>query len=867
MIEKFLYAWTAFVIRRAAWVLFALACITLVAGIYALTTFKMNSNTAQLIRQETDWRRIHNEFIDIFPQYDQNAFVVVSGQKPDLVRQVARALGDEISASETFRTVYAPGVSSFAEKYTLLFVDTEDLDSLVSKLADAQPFLAAVARDHSLRGVIDLLQDAVSEALTGEEELPAGLGQVADSLSRAIAQASRGEATPISWRDELFQPSEDDTYYQLVFVQGRQDFGVQLPNQQIMAGIKGALARLEHPFRDEVDIRVTGQVPLEHSEIESAVESASLAGTLALFVLACVLILGVRSAKIIAATYLAMATGMIWTAALAMLVVGQFNTISIIFLVMFIGLGVDFALHLCLRFQEAAADESREEAILDMATSLGPAIILCGITSAIGFLSFAPTNYTGLAEMGIISGGGMIVAVIISLTLIPALFAVLKLPRPSAGLPFGHALANQLRVHPRGIAYGTLGLAAVLAIIAAQSRFDYSTLAIKNPESVAMTTLRELIEEEMITDYALYYVADDLEAAKRIKPVLEALDSVSTVTTPEDYLPSDQQDKLYLLDDAAFLLAGTFNSLLNTEPLPDGELVKMLTGLTQDLQTYLSAHQVEPGLSASLAELALSLRGLAADSPAARQLLTELVLPPLRKELSWLQEALAVMPIALQDLPQETQARLLTNDGRALVAITPAEDVVPVDALRRFTTEVLGVVPEVTGRPVLDLGIGELVMDAFTLAISIAVTLIFIILLITLRSIVDTLLVFIPLSMTALLTLAVSVVIDLPLNMANIVVIPLIFGLGIDNGIHMVQRFRHSHTVEELVKSSTPKAVFLSNLTTLSTFSTLLVSSHQGIYSIGVLLAVGISGLMLLTLISLPALLQTFSTGPHLSPD
>ena len=180
--------------------------------------------------------------------------------------------------------------------------------------------------------------------------------------------------------------------------------------------------------------------------------------------------------------------------------------------------------------------------------------------------------------------------------------------------------------------------------------------------------------------------------------------------------------------------------------------------------------------------------------------------------------------------------------------------------MRRFTNDVMQAVPKVTGRPVLDLGIGDIVVKAFVTAILIAILLIFFVLIMALRSTLDSLLVFIPLAMTALLTLSVSVLIDLPLNMANVVVIPLIFGLGVDNGIHMVKRFRQSGSIAHLLQSSTPKAVFLSNLTTLGTFCALSFSSHQGIFSIGILLTVALTSLMLLTLISLPALLATFST-------
>jgi predicted RND superfamily exporter protein len=181
--------------------------------------------------------------------------------------------------------------------------------------------------------------------------------------------------------------------------------------------------------------------------------------------------------------------------------------------------------------------------------------------------------------------------------------------------------------------------------------------------------------------------------------------------------------------------------------------------------------------------------------------------------------------------------------------------------MQEFATDVQSVISNATGRITTELGIGEIVVAAFQKAIFIAVICILIVLLLALRSVVDTILVFIPLTITAIITFAASVILEMPLNMANVVVIPLIFGLGVDNGIHVVERFHESPTLSELAHSSTPRAVFLSTLTTMATFGALSFSSHQGIYSIGVLLTCALGSLMVLTLISLPALLAVFSTA------
>ena len=865
MLTPFLTAWITWVSNRAGLVMAITMLLTIGAGYYAIAAFSMNSDNSLLIRQDTHWKQVNRAFLNTFPQYDQNTFVVVSGNKPNQVSIVAAHLASQIRENDSvFRTVYSPASNQFVQEHALLYLEPDTLNDTISKLADAQPFLTAVATDDSLRSVLQLVLDA----LNSNETLPTGFTRMLDALSSTAEQALTGDSKPISWRDELFQV-EDDTFYQVIFIQGQQNFGEDLPNGRIIEALESTIAGLSHPYRDDVTIRLTGQVPLEHQEIVSALDSAQLAGTLALVILVFVLAWGIRSMWIVAAVYLTMLIGLIWTAAFAMIAIGQYNTISIIFLVMFIGLGVDFAVHLCLKFQEARLRLDKMSALIETGTELGPAIMLCGVTSAIGFLAFVPTEYIGLGEMGIISGGGMIIAVVLSLTLIPAFFSVSGDPRPATEVPFASLLSRAVAKNSKRTSYITFGVAVVLALIATQARFDYSTLSLKDPKSEAMATLIELQREDIITDFALTYVADDLDAANNTREKLEGLAVVSDVKTPTDYLPVDQEENLYILEDARFFLDSLFAPPPASVTWGDENLLLMLSSINTSLQNTLQNPGPGPGIShnspeleASLTRLQKAVSDLQEASSDTRALYSKLIVPPIKSEIEWLKTALAPEQVTLERLPVALQERLIAKDGRAVVSITPAEDVVPVEAMRRFTTDVMAVVPEITGRPVLDLGIGDIVITAFQTAILIAVSLIFLILLITLRSLVDSILVFIPLAMTAMLTLSVSVLIDLPLNMANVVVIPLIFGLGVDNGIHIVKRFHQSRNVEALVHSSTPKAVFLSNLTTLGTFCALSFSSHQGIYSIGILLTIALTSLIFLTLVSLPALLATFSS-PH----
>ncbi len=839
--------------------LLIVALVTLASGYFAVSRFSINSDTGKLIRQDTAWKATYNDFQNTYPQYANNTFVVISGAKMADVRAVSRRLEELLRAdTDTFEMVYAPENDVFLEDHALLFLSVDDLDTLVSNLADAQPVLTAIARDPGLRGLFTLFDDA----LGADEPLPPGMAGIFRLLADNIHQTLSGHPSPVAWRDEMLNRDSDVDFYSVIFVQGAQNFGISLPNARIIGTIRDTISSLEMPQKDLVSVRLSGQIPLDHGEIESAMNSAQLAGSIAAVVLLGILVFGVGSLRVIIATYLAMIIGLICTAAYATLAVGQYNTISIIFLVMFIGLGVDFAIHISLRYQEELRDRSKQDAIETTTRDLGPAISLCGITSAIGFLAFVPTEYIGLAELGIISGGGMIIAVIVSLTVIPAFFTLVKDPvLPRKRLLVANISLLMLEYRHLIVAV-TLGVALLALFISRNAYFDYSTLSLKDQNSEAMTTFRELQDQDVITDFVISYVAASEADAAQTKARLMTLDTVSEVKIPRDYVPVDQEEKRFILEDAQIMLASTFyqektpdRSSADSDRLRD----QAISQLAASLEDFARQSTEDSELSDAVAALLTELLQLANQDTHTKTQFEQNVIQPMQDELNWLNKAINVKTFTFEDFPATFRHRLIAPGGEQLVTVTPGDDIIPVAAMRSFADEVQSVVDNATGRPIVELGIGQIVLSAFGQAISVAVVLILLVLILALRSVVDSILVLIPLAITTLVTFATSVLVDLPLNMANVVVVPLIFGLGVDNGIHVVERFRESKDLTALVRSSTPRAVFLSTLTTLGTFGALSFSTHQGIYSIGVLLTCALTALLFLTLISLPALLAVFS--------
>ena len=270
MLDSLLFSWISWVIKHPRSVLAGLTIITIAAGFIAIDRFSMNSDTSRLIRQDADWKRVNDDFNQSFPQYFQNSFVVLTGKKVATITSVTHALTNSLTEdTQVFKTVYSPSASDFAERHALLYLELDTLNDTVTNLADAQPFLLAVASDSTLRSTLTLLKKAFS----GEAELPSGIKQLSASLERVANQAIEADKRPVSWRDEIIRIEGDRTFYQIIFIQGKQEFGKDLPNALLINTLEDAIAAFEHPSKSDVEIRISGQVPLEHGELVSAMDS------------------------------------------------------------------------------------------------------------------------------------------------------------------------------------------------------------------------------------------------------------------------------------------------------------------------------------------------------------------------------------------------------------------------------------------------------------------------------------------------------------------------------------------------------------------------------------------------------------------
>jgi hopanoid biosynthesis associated RND transporter like protein HpnN len=765
-----------------------------------------------------------------------------------------------------FREAYLPGGGDFFEEHAFLYLETAKLEDLADSLAESQPYLAELSRDGSLYGLTSMMARGVRAVREGDvsgSRLQPMFGHFAEGLNALVA----GETYNLSWAEVLASSSiEGDAHRRFLLVQPVLDFNDLQPAKQSILGVRRIARELSLTPESGVRVRITGDVALSYEEMEAVRTQAAMAGIASFALVGIILSLALRSSRLVLATLFTLLVGLIYTAGFTAVAIGHFNLISVSFAVLFIGLGVDFGIHLCIRYRELLGQgRAHAHALGETARDVGSSITLCALTTAIGFFAFVPTDFVGVAELGLISGVGMFISLFCTLTLLPALLSVRPVPKAGgnvSGAPWsGRGLASLPLRYPRTVRASALALGAAAIFVLPQARFDNNPLNVRDPSSESVRTFNDLLKKGGASPWSVNAVAPNLQAAEAIAAQLRELDVVGRVVTVADYIPSDQEEKLGIIEDVAMFVA--------PPPGPDGDVpratvaqqVEALEHLEKQLEKLVD-EQPFGNLAASSRNLHAALERYLAhlagveDPAAALERLERGLIGSLPEQLRILSAALGAGRVTLQNLPDALLERMVTADGRVRIQIFPREDLNDHAAMADFVDSVRTVTPDVAGSASEIVESGRAVVSALRQALLSAVAVITLFLLVLWRRVNDTALVLVPLGLAATLTVAAAVIFDIPFNFADVIVLPLLLGIGVDSGIHLVHRARVLGTQERnLLATSTARAVAFSALTTIASFGTMGLATHLGLATLGRLLTIGVGFTILCNLIVLPSLI------------
>jgi hopanoid biosynthesis associated RND transporter like protein HpnN len=853
-------------IRRAWLVILASLICAVAAAVYAGGHFKMTTNTEQLISADLPWRQNGLAFDRAFPQLTDTIVVVVDGRTPELAEQGAAVLADRLARrKDLVLGVDRPDGGAFWGREGLLLLPLDEVRRTTDSLVAAQPFLGPIAADPSLRGVMSSLQTLLAGVQSGNAKL-SDLDRPVKALADAMAGAADGRPVFFSWQALFADGGGPSPNRKFVIVRPKLDYSALEPGAAASEAVRATARSAGLDPAHGVSVRLTGPAPLSDEEFGSLADRALLMVSLMVGAVVLMLWLASRSARVTAAIMITTILGLVLTAGLGLATVGRFNLISVAFIPLFVGLGVDFGIQFAVKYRaESLVWPDPDQALIAAGDKVGASLALAAAAVTAGFFAFLPTHYVGVSELGLIAGVGMVVAFGLSVTLLPALLHVLKPSRQGArgGFQVLAPIDSFMHRHRRLVLILNGTVALVCVGLLPLLRFDSNPLDLKNPKTESMATLSDLMKDPDHSPNTIDVLTPSLAAADALAVKLDKLPEVAHAVTLSSFLPADQAPKLAAISDANLLLDLTINPFAVQPPPSDAELIASLSQTARDLHAAAGADHSPAGRDA--VKLAAALDRLAAADPGRRSAAQAAVAQPLQTMLGSLRLMLQAQPLARETLPPQIVAQWIASDGRARIQVFPKRGVLDDAGLRRFAKAVQTVAPNASGGPVSIVEAGRTIVDAFRQAGLWSLAAIIVLLFVALRRLVDVVYTVLPVLLTGVLTLGTCAVIGQPINFANIIALPLLFGIGVAFHIYLVIAWRAGEA--HFLTASLARAVLFSALTTGMAFGSLWVSSHPGTASMGKLLMISLAYTLATALFFGPALMGSPPADTDREPD
>ena len=845
----------------------AVFALLALAGAYVTATrFAITTETDQLLESDSVFHQNKVAYEQAFPHLAKVIVAVVDADSSEAAERAAAALADALNASPgtALRRIWRPDGGAFFDQNGLLLLPLNQLKATLEQLQTQQQTLVALSGDPSLRGLMRLLQIGA-----GRGALDANTAFVT-RLADVVEQVLAGRTATVSWQNALAgqqtsssqasnpqasdRPQDNDRLRRFVLVDPILDYNALQPALQATNHIRAAASELHLTPDRGISVRLTGLAPLADEEFVSVREGAPLHLGLTVIAIAIILFLALRSGRVIFAVLATTFAGLIITIGLGLLMVGRFNVISIAVAALFLGLGVDFGIQVAVRYRdERHKHDNLRGALLLSARGIGWSLTLAALSLLAGFFAFLPTSFRGVSELGLITGVGMIVAFFASLTLLPALLSLLNPPgeSDSVEMPALAAVDHWIHAHRRMVISASLLIVLAGLPFLLKLEFDANPMHLRSDKTEAVATFLDLTRQQGSTPNTINVLAPTLGDARALAAKLSALPEVDRVVTLATFVPDDQQQKLALIAETAAKFRAITNPRPPAPPPTDAELIDALRAATVKLREQRAAG-VERA-NDPVQRLVAGLETLTDAAPAQRAAAQAALVGDLPQVFHSLRTILGAQPITIETLPPSIREDWQSRDGKARIEVFPKGDANDNVVLERFVAAAQSVAPNISGAPVTLVESRGIIVRAFVTAGILALVAVFIILTVALRNAKDVALTLGPLVLATMMTLEAAQLIGMPLNLANIIALPLMLAVGVNFHIYYMIAWRNG--MADMLASSLTRAIFFSAMTTGVAFGSLWLSSHPGTASMGKLLTLSLFFTLLAAFIIVPAFL------------
>lgn len=759
-------------------------------------------------------------------------------------------------------------------------ISRSDLEELLATLQTFRPFIEQFCQASNLVTFFDQVNtgfrtarretNADNESLIGA--LPALqriLNQARDSLVQPGPPLSPGVTALFNNSAEAQQATYITFAHGTIFL-----VTAHAPNDDLNEAAVTRFRELVAETRSEVpglNVGLTGEPVLEQDEMAQSQKDTTVASLVSLGLCALIFIYGYNQIGRPLKTTLCLVVGLAYTLAFATLTVGHLNILTITFVPILIGLAIDFGVHLVTRYEEELRGGKTEvEALTKAMVYTGQGIFTGALTTAGAFIAMCFTDFKGIQEMGIICGGGLLVCFIPMMTLLPVMLlrGRQNMLDHQPGQMVTRARIENLWLQRPMLVTILIGIASALAATQLPKvYFDYDLLNMQSEGLPAVVFEEKLIHSADKSVLFGAVMADNLDQAMALEKQFKALtNTVADVQSIAEFLSPDQGEKLQLIHQIKQAVASFKFPPPDTRPVRIEDLSRTL----YSFYGYLGAARAEvgtndPDLSLQLTTLQTSIQELRSTMLGGNDVMQAVhgeklaqyqaaLFADIRETFRTLQNQDDRAPLQVADLPRALRDRFVGVTGKFLLQIYPKEDVWQREHQAKFIAELRAVDPNVTGTPVQLYEYTSLLKESYERAAWYSLAAIALLVLVHFRSPLAVFLSLIPVGIGTLWLTGLMGWLDVPFNPANIMTLPLVIGIGVTNGIHILNRYAEERT-PGILSRSTGKAVLVSGLTAIAGFGSLILAQHRGIHSLGVVMASGIALCMVAGLTFLPALL------------
>jgi hopanoid biosynthesis associated RND transporter like protein HpnN len=866
------------VYHRPGWFFYPQLVLFALCVYYTILHLQFDMSRNNLVGSDKKYQRIFDAYKKEFNVKD-DIVAVVESENAEKNRQFVERLGAKLEhETNLFTDVFYKGDLKMLGRKALLFLDEKTLGEMQSTMRDYRPFIIQFARATNLDSIFSLInrqiaqskreQNAENESLV--KAIPA-LRRIVDLAADSIQRSGMPPSPGITALFDAGQQAQEEEY--ITFAHGRIYLVNCRPAKDDVS--EQAVIRVRQLVEETnsevpgVNAGLTGEPVLEYDEMVQSQKDSMQASIISLVLSALIFIAAYReTGRPIKAT-LALIIGLGYTLGYTTLTVGHLNILTITFLPILIGLAIDYGVHLITRFEEEMRRGRPVRLALEKAMSYTGLGILTGcLTTAGAFFAMALTNFKGIQEMGIITGGGMLVCFVPMMTFLPVLLKRGKqnvIDEQFQPEDLTRARLEKMWLDRPGIVLGVTAAITALAVIPAwRVYFDYNLLHMQSKGLQAVEFEQKLIDSASKSVLFAAVIADNNEQALQLEHSLTNLPTVASVDSMAKFLGGGQTRKLEIIGEVKEDLAPIKFAQMDREPVDVPELSRTLWSLQGYLGLILDEipKETESALALQVEELRKSVENMRHEMLTAnRREASERLGAYQRALFGDLQETFQALrtqdnssPLEANDLPGPLRTRFIGNTGRQVLQVYPKSNVWDRADQERFVRDVRSIQPDATGTPIQLYEYTTLLKDSYIQAAWYSLGAIVILVLLHFRSLVSLILSLLPVMVGSVWTLGIMGICNVPFNPANIMTLPLVIGIGVTNGIHILNRFAEEQNPSILAKS-TGKAVLVSALTAIAGFGSLIPAKHQGIRSLGIVMSVGIAMCMLAALTFLPSLL------------